>query len=587
MKKYLMTWYGITDFRASLGLEHTTGPVLGALLAEDYTDVVILGFTNLDKSKLNESNEKYTFQEKLEEIENTDPAATTQFINLFSNTKEAHISFVQWLKKQLIVAGKKVVIHFHPVELKHLNDTEGIYEAATQSLNSVSIEEGEKLVTLYLSPGTPVMAFVWAFAALGHPNLKKRLIASSQPERPPETIVLPNEWLEWHGKQIKTSKGYSEQYDIVFHLFGEQRLPNLLGVMQFSSKKHVFVNSKQFPADVMKQFIGDAEYGEIIIDPYDPENVRTTILDMIAKMPSNIHIGFNLTGGTKLMYAGALAACRKVNATPFYFNGRSNKVIFLNDFLSEPINEITNVEHFLNLNGDGLKISKSGKVDWENELENRKIQASKVIWNNRSKINKQYKELLNYTTTPRPFIIRDNNFFASLDENANARLTIDNNSFIFENFPEFAKYLVGGWFEVYVLGLLSPFVEEGSIKDIRMNLEISIKDPENNENYRYFDGERKEQVTYQEFDIIFTDGFRLFIVECKSGKVTSDHIIKLHEIISKYGGVEGFGLLVSTFNPSHPIFKQKADDLRNVEWIFGHKLQSLLNDTINKEMVAK
>lgn len=35
MKKYLLTWYGITDLRAGLGLKKSTGPVLGALLAED------------------------------------------------------------------------------------------------------------------------------------------------------------------------------------------------------------------------------------------------------------------------------------------------------------------------------------------------------------------------------------------------------------------------------------------------------------------------------------------------------------------------------------------------------------------------
>ncbi len=46
---------------------------------------------------------------------------------------------------------------------------------ATQSLNAVAASEGEKLVTLYLSPGTPVMAFVWAFAALRHPMLKNDL----------------------------------------------------------------------------------------------------------------------------------------------------------------------------------------------------------------------------------------------------------------------------------------------------------------------------------------------------------------------------------------------------------------------------
>lgn len=132
MKKYLMTWYGLTDFRASLGLEQTTGPVLGALLAEDYTDVVILGFTHADKRE----NKAYEFQKKTSEIRGFDPATAKQFFDLFSNTAEAHNHFNQWLEKQLRDAGKKVDIRFYPVELMHLNDTEGIYEAATQSLNA-------------------------------------------------------------------------------------------------------------------------------------------------------------------------------------------------------------------------------------------------------------------------------------------------------------------------------------------------------------------------------------------------------------------------------------------------------------------
>lgn len=259
MKKYLMTWYGITDFRASLGLEQSTGPVLGALLAEDYADVIILGFTHPDKSK----NKVECFQQQVENIKVSDPGAWKEFIDLFSNSVEAHNHFTQWLENQLLNAGKKVDIHFHPVGLKHLNDTEGIYEAATQSLNAVAASEGEKLVTLYLSPGTPVMAFVWAFAALRHPTIKKRLIASSLPGKPPERIALPNEWLEWHGRQVRTTNAEFDQYDAIFHLFGEQRMPSLLGVIQFSSRKHIFVNSAQFPADVMTQFLGEAEYGEM------------------------------------------------------------------------------------------------------------------------------------------------------------------------------------------------------------------------------------------------------------------------------------------------------------------------------------
>ncbi|MCS5782076.1 hypothetical protein LNP24_28090 [Klebsiella pneumoniae subsp. pneumoniae] len=113
----------------------------------------------------------------------------------FSNTEGAHTHFNEWLNKQLQAAGKKVDVHFQPVELAHLNDTEGIYEAATQSLNSVAASEGEKLVTLYLSPGTPVMAFVWAFCGPEVPNAKKtsyRIFSAGQTagkNRPAERVA--------------------------------------------------------------------------------------------------------------------------------------------------------------------------------------------------------------------------------------------------------------------------------------------------------------------------------------------------------------------------------------------------------------
>ena len=48
MRKFLLTWYGMTDLRASLGFKNTDGPIVGALAAEEYSDVVILGYTRAD-----------------------------------------------------------------------------------------------------------------------------------------------------------------------------------------------------------------------------------------------------------------------------------------------------------------------------------------------------------------------------------------------------------------------------------------------------------------------------------------------------------------------------------------------------------
>ncbi|AJD46935.1 hypothetical protein S7S_02565 [Isoalcanivorax pacificus W11-5] len=579
MNKYLMTWYGITDFRASIGLEQTTGPVLGALLAEDYTDVVILGFTHPDKT----ANRKDGFQQKIENTDGSDPAAAREIIDLFSNSVEAHNHFTQWLEKQLRDAGKKVNVHFHPVGLKHLNDTEGIYEAATQSLNTVAASEGEKLVTLYLSPGTPVMAFVWAFAALRHPTLKKRLIASSQPGRPPERIALPNEWLEWHGRQVRTTDAEPDQYDAIFHLFGEQRVPNLLGVIQFSSRKHIFVNSAQFPADVMKQFLGEAEYGEIAVDPYDPENVRTTILDLIAKMPADAKIGFNLTGGTKLMYAGALAACRKVNATPFYFNSRNNQVVYLNDFKTVETKLIPSVETFIQLNGNNLFISKAGH--WADipdiESPDRK-NLTNELWQARSKISRLYRELSRYNDSFQPFELHNGDIYAKLSKDKSAKISVGTKHFEFKDWPDFAQYLSGGWFEEYTFMKLQPLVDVGLIKDMRIGLEVSFKEDVADKSSSSFSAQLSSLFgdTYQELDITFTDGRRLYVIECKAGNVNSEHVMKLQNIVRYFGGIEGRAVLASCFYPKNKVVRKKIDDSKNLQLVSGNNLFRQLEEMI-------
>ena len=570
MKKYLMTWYGITDLRASLGLEQTTGPVLGALLAEDYANVTILGFTNPDKIE----KETDAFQHGIVDIENLAPATARQFLDLFSNTEKAHGHFIQWLKKQLLDAGKKVEVCFQPVALKHLNDTEGIYEAATQSLNAVSAIEGEKLVTLYLSPGTPVMAFVWAFVALRYPNLKKRLITSSQPERPPEKIVLPNEWLEWHGRQVLTTTTESDQYDVIFHLFGEQRMPNLLGVIQFSSYRHIFVNSAQFPADVMKLFLGGAEYAEIAVDPYDPENVRSSILDQITKMPASSRIGFNLTGGTKLMFAGALAACRKVNATPFYFDSQNNKVIYLNDFKSIDTKLIASVETFIKLNVDGLFISKSGHWDDIPGIKSKdRKKLTNELWKARSEISKLYHELLSNTNS-QSFELHKGKICIKLSKDKRATIDIGGKSFEFMEWPDFAQYLSGGWFEEYTFMILQPLVHAGLIKDMRIGVEVSFKEKSSDKRSLSIQAQLSSLLgdLYNELDIIFTDGRRLYIVECKAGSVKSEQIMKLQNIARYFGGAEGIAILASCFDPKNKIIKKKIDDSKNLHLVHGDNL---------------
>jgi hypothetical protein len=140
-----------------------------------------------------------TFAHELSSIRNAglekDWKATSQFVSRFANTAVAHEHFESWLKTKAATLGCAASIRLKSEKLRQLNDTEGIYAGAMRALDRVERESGEKFVTLYLSPGTPVMAFVWALAALSYPELKKRLIASSVIGKAPEAISLPAEWL--------------------------------------------------------------------------------------------------------------------------------------------------------------------------------------------------------------------------------------------------------------------------------------------------------------------------------------------------------------------------------------------------------
>jgi hypothetical protein len=576
MKKILMTWYGITDLRASLGLEYSNGPILSALLAEEYTDVLILGYTNNEKPKIDESIFEKDLIEAKNNFEANNQSEVWNFINKYSNTEIGHNHFIKWLKSQLEESKKSTEIIFRPIELAHLNDTEGIYDVATRALDLVANFNAKKEVSFYLSPGTPVMAFVWAFVALRHPSLKKKLIASPVANKLPEEVSLPEEWIEWHGRSLHDKTQDSKEYDIVFHLFGEQRMPSLLGILQFSSKKHIFINSKQYPAQIMKQFIGNAKFDEIPVNPFEPSDTKDKILSYLEELPLNLKIGFNLTGGTKLMYAGALAACKKINGTPFYFDGRNNKVIYLDDFKQESTKRIDNVETFIKLHGNDLHISKSGY--WNDivdiDLPKRK-DLTDFLWKKRSRIAKVYRDVVPYNDDNRPFNVNKSGVVIKYDRNKKVEISIDGDSFSFEKWDKFATYITGGWFEEYMYMQFEAYMKEGKIFDLRIGLEISFKDAKKNQNISGFGGLRNMMGdTYQELDIVFTDGKRLYIIECKAGNVKSEFVMKLQNIVRYFGGMEGKGILAACFPPSSKIVQKKIDESYNMEIISGQNLKS-------------
>lgn len=549
MKHYLLTWYGMTDLRAALGFERSDGPILSALKAGDFTHVIVLAYS--DPRKKGGSPAGQIELDKM--ISGANGAAKdgageaqSKVLDALANTSEGHERFQKWLGGQIKSNGREILVQVCTKELKMLHDAKGIYDAAIEALDIVAAEQGEKRVTFYLSPGTPVMAFTWAFVALANPELDIQIISSSEPRKPPVSVQLPYELLAPSNRRVKRMSLIDEkgEFNAIFHLFGQQRLPALLGILQFSCNSQYFVTSEKYSAEPMRRFLpSGSKFSELRVNPFDPMSSKVEILKVISQMPAGARVGFNLTGGTKLMFAGAIAACRKIGGVPFYFETRDHNLIFLHDFTTLPMRGIDDVKSFFELND--FHISRAGK--WlDDPLRQQRTHITRHLWEKRALISRLYKQLND--VMPRegerfqPFLLRVDSTFAELDRNGRAVLRVGGVEFILKNCPDFARYLCGGWLEEYVYLLLEPKLVSGTIKDLRIGLEVSWAPAQPNSSL----------MAAQEFDVCFTDGNRLTIIECKAGAVYVGDVYKLENSVAKYGGVDANGLLVSAFQaPGH------------------------------------
>jgi len=568
MKHYLLTWYGITDLRAALGFEPGGGPVLGALRTNEFSDVLILAYTDPSKAgkAIDESQKEWSrwLGRTTSEREVLTRPQEYELVDAFSNTPAAHQWFKAWLRAEIKKMGLLVNLRLCVKELQFLNDSKGIYDAVIGAMDIVTKEPTEKRITFYLSPGTPVMAFTWAFVALANPELDIQILSSSEPRKPPTRVALPYDLLApSNRRQKQVTPGDPMDFDVVFHLFGEQRMAPLLGVLQFPAKRHIFVTSDQYSSAVMKQFMPADAWSELRVNPFDPMSSKVQILKAVASLPNTPRVGFNLTGGTKLMFAGAIAACRKIGAIPFYFETRDHSLIFLHDFKSMPIRGVDNLDMFFQANG--FTVTRQGK--WQDNLiRQQRAPLTLRLWNARHLIVYAYKRILEkgFNTAGKsiPFAInqvfkdrkqkRDVLFEVSLDKAGRAEINLDGKGHTFDQCYDFAAYLAGGWLEEYVYLLLEPLLESGILRDLRVGMEVD------------WDVAASKDGAIQEFDVVFTDGKRLFIIECKAGAVFSEHIYKLQQCVRGYGGIDARGIMACAFSPHSSLTRKRIEEANNI-----------------------
>lgn len=137
------------------------------------------------------------------------------------------------------------------------------------------------------------------------------------------------------------------------------------------------------------------------------------------------------------------------------------------------------------------------------------------------------------------------------------KIKIDDVEEIFE-YTSFSTYMNGIWLEEYVFFILKKYEKENKIFDLRTDMTIK---------------EENSKQTYQEFDAIFTDGIKLFIIKCKSGKIKQDHCHKIGSITKHFGGRYAQPIFISL--EESDTFQKRAED-SNIKHINGNNIKEEL-----------
>ncbi|HOD20424.1 MAG TPA: DUF1887 family CARF protein [Candidatus Fermentibacter daniensis] len=581
MKHYLLSWYGITDLRAALGLEPTDGPILSALKTKKYTDAVILAYTNPAKSCQDPTIIANT---RWNRWKTSDPEARLHFprdeaqqlVDDVSNTETGQGLFMDWLQSKLDACGVICNIVVIPKELKHLNDAQAIFDAAASAVKLTLEDDCEKTITTYISPGTPIMAYTWALIARAHPQHNIAVISSSEPRLPPETIDLPKGLLTPLVTGPQTAK--PSDYDAIIHLLGRERMPIYFGMLQFEAPLHVFVTTQdyQHAGNVLSACLPKDCQGRTVLisDAFKPADTRRAIEKQLGKLPSTARVAVNLTGGTKLMFAGALAACWELGLEPFYFEINDHNIIFIRDGLTVPFIGARSVDDFFLVNG--FDVITSGR--WEqNPARSARLNVTRKLWEERKELVKLYQtsDFRNYIScmpygksrNPR-FSWKWKNSQASFDERGEATLVLNGKAIPVPKCDDFGRYLGGEWLEEYVFFLLRAVEEKGLIYDVRIGMEVDYANRT----------KPLDKMPNGEFDCAFTDGKRLWLVECKAGNVKQEHIQKLENNLKTYGGIAARGILVSSF----PITSRNAERIGSSTSITAVQSNELNSNTLER-----
>lgn len=340
-------------------------------------------------------------------------------------------------------------------------------------------------------------------------------------------------------------------FNYIFHTCGDERMPLVWGIKGIKAHKHathILIYSKGYEhiKDIAKKFAPKCKIDSIEIEPFDISDITNKLTKYIESKKLN-NIALNLTGGTKIMLLAGLNVAKRFNLKTYYIDTQA-RLISLDNFTSEQIAPISHVSEFLRATTFELESIKNIN---NNYIQERKT-LNELLFHHKNLLITLYSQLSKLIQEDKktfemsaPDFEMSNKFLHISYKSKQGILRI-NEKFEISGHNKALRYIKGGWFEEYIYLQLLPLMQKkGYIYDLQINTSLRIK---------------KETHLYQEFDILFTDGYRIFIIECKSGNIKTTDIEKLANIKQRYGNLSATCILASTYTPKLPNVKKKIKE---------------------------
>lgn len=366
-------------------------------------------------------------------------------------------------------------------------------------------------------------------------------------------------------------------------LVSQQPIPNLIPLKMdiLMPQRVVLLVSRDMDVqakrleDVIRSFGMKVEKRDI--EPYKHKEARDVVLNVLADFEAE-DIWLNVTGGTKIMAFAAFEVFY-ANKKPIIYVDTQNRVIHkLSPEDDEyKFEDVIGINTYLRVYGQEIKDYERTSICRKRIEAGRKIIKGYNRFENAiGSVNRYVAPLRDDQRLESDEIDKITSAFKDLIEvfrESGCSIELRDNRLFFEKVEDI-EFVSGGWLEEYVYSTVSSI----GVKEVRRNVKVVLD-------------ERGNKPPRNEYDVLFIHNNRLFMIECKTGRLegsdreahTTEIIYKIDSLIEHAGGIYGKAMFISYRKiPLHAKERLKAN---NIECCDGASLKELRR--IIKEWIKK